>query len=105
MKKHHALILWVIGGAVVLWLLWRNRSTVAPTVFNVPAPNYLDVAYPSIAFTPAVTSENSCGCNPAASAIMVGAADAFNNAQSEIEKQLSDYVDSINNYFQAKTVI
>lgn len=105
MKKHYALILWVIMGAVVLWLLWRNRSTAAPAVINTPAPTYLNVSYPTIAFTPALSSENSCGCNPTASAIMVGAADAYNNAQTEIEKQLSDYVESINDYFQAKTVI
>lgn len=105
MKKSHALIMWIIAGAIVLWLLWRNRSTVAPTVFNTPAPNYLDVAYPSISFNNPMTPINaSCGCNPSASNLLANTANSIKEAESQIETQLKEYTDAINSYFQTDMV-
>lgn len=107
MKKNHALILWVILGAVVLWLLWRNRSTVAPTVFNTPLPNYIDSAYPNMVLvspTLQVPSNSGCGCNPEASQYLSNSADAFNAAQDKIEQQLKDYTDYINSVIGTNTI-
>lgn len=107
MKKNHALILWVILGAIVLWLLWRNRDTVAPTVFNKPLPNYIDTAYPNIVLvSPAlqVSNDGGCGCNPMASQYLSNASDAFNVAQNKIEQQLKDYTDYINSVIGTNTI-
>ena len=105
MKKNHALILWGVAGAIVVWLLWRNRAKVAPVVFNTPSPNYLDIAYPSISFEKPLTPITaSCGCNPNASNLLANTANSIKETEGQIEAQLKDYVDSINSYFQTETV-
>lgn len=108
MTKTQSLILWVIGGAIVLWLLWRNREKVAPQVFNTPQPNYLDVAYPQMQLqTPTIQtpiSGASCGCNPQASQYLSNVANSVNAAEKKIEDQLKAYTDSINQYFSTNTI-
>ena len=108
MTKKQALILWVIGGVIILWLLWRNREKVAPQVFNAPPPNYLDVAYPQMQLqTPSLQapiSGASCGCNPQASQYLSNTANSVTQAENAIEEQLKKYVDSMNAYFATKTV-
>lgn len=107
MTKNKAALLWVALFLVVLWLLWRNRSKVAPTVFNVPPPLYTDINYPQIELQiptiQAPISQTSCGCNPAASQYLSGVADKINESQDLIEQQLKQYTDSINNYLQTNT--
>lgn len=108
MTKKKYLILWAISGAIVLWLLWRNREKVAPTIFNEAPPNYMDVAYPQVIFsTPTVkptVSSASCGCNPAASQYLANAGNAIKKSEQQLEEQLKQYTDSINNFFATNTV-
>lgn len=108
MTKKQSLILWAISGAIILWLLWRNREKVAPQVFNAPTPTYLDTAYPQIQATAptlqAPISGASCGCNPAASQYLTGVASSINQAEQQIEQQLKNYTDSINQYFATKVI-
>lgn len=99
-------IAFIVIAIIVLWLLWRNRSAIAPEIFNAPPSNYLDVNYPSMGMpqsTPRATS-GSCGCNPAASKYLEGSANAFNQAQDAIDKQLKEYTDSMNQYFSTKII-
>lgn len=108
MTKKQSLILWVIGGAIVLWLLWRNREKVAPQVFNTPQPSYLNVAYPQMQLQnptlQAPISGASCGCNPQASQYLSNVANSVNEAEKKIEDQLKAYTDSINQYFSTNTI-
>lgn len=105
MMKKHAVILWLVLGAVALWLLWRNRSTVAPKIYNAPLPSYMDVAYPSLPeFNPPPAVSASCGCNPQASAFLTNTASAVKETELQIEEQLKNYVDSINDFFQSNSV-
>lgn len=100
-------IAFIVIAIIVLWLLWRNRSKVAPTLFNDPPPNYLDVNYPAFNLSnpgiPSANSSASCGCNPNASQFLSGANDSFNKAQDEIDKALKNYTDQMNQYFQTNT--
>ena len=108
MNKKQGFILWGLVGAVVVWLLWRNRAKVAPQVFNTPSPTYLDMAYPQVQVTApplqAPISGASCGCNPAASQYLSGVASSINQAEQQIEQQLKNYTDSINEYFATKVI-
>lgn len=118
MTKKQSLILWVIVGAIVLWLLWRNRKKVAPQVFNTPPPSYLNVAYPQMQLqTPTLQAQTlqaptlqapisgaSCGCNPQASQYLSNVANSVNEAEKKIEDQLKAYTDSINQYFSTNTI-
>lgn len=108
MQKKHVTIIALVIGAILLWLLWRNREKVAPQVFNVPQPNYLDVAYPQMQLqTPSLQapiSGASCGCNPQASQFLSNTANSVTQAENAIEEQLKKYVDSMNAYFATQTV-
>lgn len=104
MTKTQTFMVWGVISVGLIWLLWRSRSEIAPTVFNIPAPSYLDVAYPTMPGldVPVIqqpVSSKSCGCNPAASQFMSGVANKITAAENQIDKQLSDYTDSINAYF------
>lgn len=107
MTKNKAALLWIGLFLVVLWLLWRTRSKVAPTVFNSAPPLYTDVNYPQIELQiPAIqmpVSQSSCGCDPAASQYLSGVADKINESQNLLEQQLKQYTDSINDYLQTNT--
>lgn len=109
MTKTQTFIVWGVISVGLVWLLWRSRSDIAPTVFNTPPPTYLDVAYPTMPAldVPALqqpVASKSCGCNPAASQFMSGVANKIAAAENEIDKQLSDYTDSINAYFATQFV-
>lgn len=108
MTKKQSLILFVVLGAIILWLLWRNRETVAPQIFNTPQPNYLDVAYPQMQLsTPSLQapiSGASCGCNPSASQYLSSASNSIVQAENAIEEQLKKYTEQMNSYFATQTI-
>lgn len=108
MKKKHYVYLFIALSAVLLWLLWRNRNKIAPNTFNTPPENYLTINYPTANFTnPILTdpkSNASCGCNPDASKLLTGASNKLNDAQDKINKQIDDYINSMNNFFQTNSI-
>lgn len=104
MNKKTVTYIAIVAGIILLWLLWRNRSKSSPQIVIDAPTSYLDTAYPQLPFATAgivmPKSNASCGCNPEASKILSSSYDKIKAAEDTLDKQLKDYTDSINNYFE-----
>jgi len=98
MKKSTTTYLALGMGAAIIYLMWLNRSKIAPDVFNAPPETYLSYNYPDMTYNlkPVMPAKSSsCGCSPAASEMLAGVADKLNAQQQQAEKQIEEYIKSI----------